>query len=119
MATLGYLYLNKGRLNGQQIIPGDWIDLTLSASTNFIHPNEWGAYKNYNYAYLWWLGQINEHKLFMGYGYGGQFVVVFPDLNLIVVSTANNQVDPEASNIQEWAIFELIAQNILPAIISR
>jgi len=117
MALLGLLYLNKGKLNGIQIIPKDWIQLTLSPSTNLNHPNEWGAYKNYNYAYLWWLGQIKEYDLFMGYGYGGQFVIVFPELNLIVVSTANYQVNPEVSTIQEWAIFEIVEKYILRSVI--
>ena len=98
MAMLGYLYLNQGTLNGMQIIPREWVELTLSASTNLKHPNEWGAFRNYDYAYLWWLGQVNEASLFMGYGYGGQFVVVFPDLNIIVVTTAENQVDGDTSN---------------------
>ncbi len=78
MAVLGYLYLNNGMINGEQIVPEAWVALTLSPSTNLTHPNEWGAYKNYNYAHLWWLGQINDYDLFMGYGYGGQLVVVFP-----------------------------------------
>lgn len=118
MAMLGFLYLNNGRLNDLQIIPSNWIELSLSPSTNFNHPNEWGAYKDYNYAYLWWLGQINEYDIFMGYGYGGQFVVAFPSLNLIVVSTANHQVDPDTSTVQEWAIFDIIAMYILPSIIN-
>jgi CubicO group peptidase (beta-lactamase class C family) len=117
MAMLGFLYLNHGKLNDLQIIPGDWVDLTLSPSTNFNHPNEWGAFKNYNYAYLWWLGQIDGYSLFMGYGYGGQFVVVFPGLNLIVVSTADFQVDPDTSTVQEWAIFKIIETYIVPSII--
>jgi CubicO group peptidase (beta-lactamase class C family) len=116
MALLGFLYLNRGQLNHQQIIPGEWIDLTLSPSTNFNHPNEWGALKNYDYAYLWWLGQMDGHSLFMGYGYGGQFIVVFPGLNLIVVSTANPLVDPDTSTMQEWAIFKIIETYILPSL---
>jgi CubicO group peptidase (beta-lactamase class C family) len=116
MAVLGFLYLNDGRLNDLQIVPGDWVALSLSPSTTFTHPNEWGAYKNYNYAYLWWLGQINECDLFMAYGYGGQFVIVFPGLNLIVVSTADDQVNPDTSTIQEWAIFDIVARYVLPSI---
>ncbi len=119
MAVLGYLYLNQGRLNGIQIVPVDWIELTLSPSTNLQHPNEWGAFKNYNYAWLWWLGQINEYDLFMGYGYGGQFVIVFPALNLIAVSTAPDQVDPDTSTVQEWAIFDIISHYILPSIVDE
>jgi CubicO group peptidase (beta-lactamase class C family) len=116
MALLGFLYLNKGKLNNIQIVPGDWVELTISPSTNFNHPNEWGDFKNYNYGYLLWLGQINDYQMFMGYGYGGQFVIVFPDLNLIVVSTANYLVEPDISTLQEWAIFEIIAKYILPSI---
>jgi CubicO group peptidase (beta-lactamase class C family) len=63
VALFGYLYLNHGFLNGRQIVPSAWVDSSLSPSTNNTHPNEWGAFKNYNYAHLWWLGQINgkEH----------------------------------------------------------
>jgi CubicO group peptidase (beta-lactamase class C family) len=116
MAVLGWLYLNKGRINGVQVVPSDWITLTLSPSTNFSHPNEWGELKNYNYAYLWWLGEIGGEAIFMGYGYGGQFVVVFPELNMVVVTTARNLVDPEISTNQELAIFNLIAKYIVLAV---
>lgn len=115
-AVLGFLYLNDGKLGDLQIVPRHWVDLSLSPSTDFTHPNEWGALKNYNYAYLWWLGEINDHALFMGYGYGGQFLAVFPDLNLIVVSTADYQVDTDTATTQEWAILDIVANYILPAV---
>jgi len=115
MAVLGYMYLNDGRLNNKQIVPSDWVEFTLSKSTD-LPPNEWGEFKNYNYAYLWWLGQINDYDLFMAYGYGGQFVVNFPDLNLIVVSTTKTDIDWDTSTVQEWAIFDIISRYILPAI---
>ena len=117
MAKLGFLYLNRGRLNGRQIVPEAWVDLTLTASTNNTHPNAWGAWKNYNYAWLWWLGQMNGHDMFLAYGYGGQFVAVFPDLDLIIVTTADYQVDGDTSTVQEWAIFDIMTQTVLPAII--
>ncbi len=115
MAVLGWLYLSDGWLNGAQVVPSAWIELTLSPSTDFTHPNEWGGLKNYNYAYLWWLGEIGGHEMYMAYGYGGQFVVVFPDLNLVVVSTAANLVDPDTSTTQEFAIFDIIARYIVPS----
>ena len=117
MAVFGLLYLNNGFLNGKQIMPESWIQHTLQPSTNFTHPNEWGTWKNYNYASLWWLGQFNGYDSFMGYGYGGQFLIVFPDLNLIIVSTARHNVPPEATNEQEWSIFELVTRYILPSLL--
>jgi len=118
MAVLGYLYLNNGRLNDKQIVPEEWVQLTLSSSSNFTHPNQWGDLKNYNYGYLWWLGEIGGHEIFMALGYGGQFVVVFPDLNLIVVSTSNNNVNPDNANNQELAILNIIHKYILSSIIN-
>lgn len=116
MAVFGLLYLNEGMLNGKQIIPQSWVEQSLQPSTSFTHPNEWGTWKNYNYASLWWLGQFNGFDSFMGYGYGGQFVIVFPDLDLIVVATSENNVPPEATNEQEWAVFELVTRYILPSL---
>ena len=116
MAVLGWLYLNNGLLNNVQVVPSPWVQLTLSPSTNLTHPNEWGELKNYNYAYLWWLGQIGGYDIFMAYGYGGQFVVCFPDLDLIVVSTAKSEVDPDTSTVQEFAIFDIIANYIAQSV---
>jgi CubicO group peptidase (beta-lactamase class C family) len=115
---LGLLYLNRGILHGIQIVEEEWVNRTLTASTDNTHPNGWGAMKNYNYAWLWWLGQFGGEDMFMAYGYGGQFVVVFPDLDMIVVTTAEHAVHPDQSTVQEWALFDIIAENIVPAILN-
>jgi len=115
MAVLGYLYLNGGRLNGTQIVPQAWVEFSLTASTHS-GPNSWGSWKNYNYAWLWWLGQMNGVDMFLAYGYGGQFVACFPSLNLIIVSTAYGEVDLDTSTAQEWALFDIMTKYILPAV---
>jgi len=119
MAVFGYMYLNDGMLNGKQIIPRDWVLFSRSPSTDMAHPNEWGGLKNYNYANLWWLGQFNLYDCFMAIGYGGQFIFVFPVADLVVVSTAENDIPPEATTEQEWAIHDLLTRSILPSLGSR
>jgi len=116
MAVLGYIYLNNGRLNDKQIVPESWVQISLSPSGNFTHPNQWGELKNYNYGYLWWLGEIGGYEVFMALGYGGQFVVVFPELNLIFVSTSNNQVYPSEANDQELAVLNIVTKYVLSSI---
>jgi len=118
MAVLGYLYLQNGNLNRKQILPEAWVQLTLSPSSNFTHPNQWGELRNYNYGYLWWLGQIGDHDIFMALGYGGQFVIVFPDLNLIVVSTSNNQVNPNNANDQELTVLDIVNRYVISSIVN-
>lgn len=116
MAAFGLMYLQNGMLRGKQIIPQAWVEFSLSPSTDLAHPNECGSWKNYNNAYLWWLGQFSGYDSFMGYAYGGQFLIVFPDLDLIVVSTAKNDVPPETSTEQEWTLFDPINDYILASL---
>lgn len=115
MAALGYLYLKKGKLNGFQIVPSDWIMASLTKTWNNDSP-EWGVLTDYNYGYLWWIGKINGHNLFMALGHGGQTVITFPDLNLIVVSTADYNVGWDEN--QTRPILKIIAKYILSALIN-
>lgn len=115
MYLFGKLYHNGGKLYNTQIVPKKWIDKSLSITTNF-NQLYIGAFKNYNYGYLWWLGEINTQKMYLAYGYGGQFVVVFPDLDLIIVTTTNNEVSAAKASSQEVTLFDFISQQILPAI---
>ena len=85
MAKIGQLFLNGGKWNGQQIIPEDWIKAS-------IRPNV--STPSGGYGYQWWTRsfKINDQKINAYYANGraGQFIFVFPELDLIVVSTAQN-----------------------------
>ncbi len=115
MARLGYLYMNNGSLNGEQIVPAEWVNESLTNYTNFSN-STWGDLDNVNYGYLWWLGEINNHEVFLAIGYGGQFVINFPDLNLIVVTTADNHLDWEVADQHERSILSIVADYIVPAV---
>lgn len=113
MAVLGYMYLNGGKLRGEQIVPSDWITTSLTGTWEK-NSAEWGVLRNYNYGYLWWLGEINSYKMFWALGHGGQMVLTFPDLNLIVVTTADYDVPWEEE--QTRPILELVSKYVLPAV---
>jgi len=113
MAVLGYLYLNHGMLNGVQILPVEWIEASLTKTWAQDSP-QWGVLTDYNYGYLWWLGKINGYDMFWALGYGGQMVISFPDLNLIVVTTAGYDIGWDVD--QERPILEIVSKYILPAV---
>jgi CubicO group peptidase (beta-lactamase class C family) len=115
MARLGYLYMNDGKLNEKQIVPTDWVEKSLTNYTQFINSN-WGDLHNVNYGYLWWLGEIRNHKVFLAIGYGGQFVINFPDLNMIVVTTAESHLEWDTADQHERSILSIIADYIVPAV---
>ena len=115
MARLGYLYLQNGMLDGKQVVPAEWVEESLSNSTNFNNLS-WGDLDNYNYGYLWWLGEIKGHEVFLALGHGGQFVINFPDLNMIVVTTSYWQLDWNLADEHERLVLSIVADYIVPAV---
>jgi CubicO group peptidase (beta-lactamase class C family) len=91
LARFGQLYLRGGHWNGRQIVPPDWVAESTRVQT--ITPNGPG------YGYLWWVA--HEGRLFAGttmpdgafaaYGMGGQFLIVIPQVDLVIALLA----DPE------------------------
>jgi CubicO group peptidase (beta-lactamase class C family) len=115
LAKFGYLYLKDGNMDGTQIVPRQWVDESLTNFTN--NPNlSWGDLKNYNYGYLWWMGELSGFRVYFALGHGGQFVLNVPDLDMIVVSTADPNFDWDVADEHERAILHIIAAYVLGAV---
>jgi CubicO group peptidase (beta-lactamase class C family) len=111
MLKIGQLYLNNGIFNGKQLVSKEWIQkaTTYKISTHNIQP--FGP----NYGYLWWLGTSDSHNYFFANGYGGQFIVVVPDLKVIVVATNNwSGVQSSTANQQWYKTLNIIINEIIP-----
>jgi CubicO group peptidase (beta-lactamase class C family) len=111
MLKLGQLYLKKGVYNGVRVVSEDWINKasTFKITTNGIEPFA------PSYGYFWWIGISGNHSYFFANGYGGQFIVVVPDLNLIVVTTNTWSNVPDATAQQQWySTLDLIINKIIP-----
>lgn len=74
-ARFGKLYKNFGKWNDQQILDSTFI--ALSTRPRFEESPEYG--------YGWWLTQYNGEKGYAMRGHLGQYVIVFPESDLIVV----------------------------------
>ncbi len=104
MAKLGLLYLQNGAWDGNQIIPTDYI--TASVESYYYWEPEAG------YGYHWWTAP--ELGCYFALGVGGQFVGVFPELDMVVVVTAN--ID-EVIMMERY--YTIVEQYILESIIDK
>jgi CubicO group peptidase (beta-lactamase class C family) len=95
MAKIGYLFLNGGRWQGKQIVSQKWVE----ASTR----RQVGAGQlpasclADGYGYQWWLSSFHVAGRVVGSfsarGRGGQFIIVFPTLQIVAVFTGWNDND--------------------------
>jgi hypothetical protein len=69
MAKLGYLFLNKGLWDGQQVVSAAWVKAATSGGS---------------YGYLWWL---KPSGTYFATGRGGQEIWFLPDRDMVVVMT--------------------------------
>ncbi len=68
-ARMGELFRLRGRLNGQQIVPADWTDVSTRPQAE-TPPGALG------YGYQWWIPQNAEPGEFLAHGVYGQFIYV-------------------------------------------
>lgn len=108
MAKFGYLYLNKGIWDGQQIIPIDFV----AASTS--RQSDGSPSVNRPYGYLWWIVEDEKHPAFFASGFGGKLIYIVPSLDLVVVTTASTE-EAIKNRQQTREITDLVPRFILPA----
>jgi CubicO group peptidase (beta-lactamase class C family) len=83
MAKIGYLFLNNGRWNQRQLVAEEWVKESTSLKVKI--PDNVNYAKGLDYGYWWWI----QEKGYIAWGAGGQYIIVRPDLDLVIVITAN------------------------------
>ncbi len=110
MLKIGQLVLNQGEWQGKQLISKEWLaESTQKHSTSDLRGEDFG--------YLWRMITRNiggtEIRSIEAWGNGGQFIMIFPSLDLVAVFTGENYGKfPEMEQP-----FQLIEQYILPAVL--
>jgi CubicO group peptidase (beta-lactamase class C family) len=93
LAKIGYLYLHDGTWNGTKIVSKEWVDQSL---TPFIDT----GWQRLKYGFKWWLYPRKDggRLVWMGRGFGGQQLMVFPEEQLIATFTGWDIIkDPPVS----------------------
>ena len=88
MAKFGQLYLQKGRWEGRQLIPQNWVEQSTSkqiSNSNETH-SQIGPDWVQGYGFQFWRCR---HNAFRADGAAGQFIVVMPDQDVVIAITAD------------------------------
>lgn len=114
LAKMGLLFLQKGKWNGKQVLPEGWTEEASSRQVSSVHgtvdakkmkklakTSDWAQ----GYGYQMWRCRNNAYRADGAYG---QYILVIPDKDAVIVITAN------LPNMQ--AELNLIWKYLLPAL---
>lgn len=114
MTKIGVLCLNNGTFRNKKIISENWIEKCYTQyanNKNIYIPGH--ASGSHGYSYSWWLKTYKksgkEINMFHAVGWGGQEIIIIPELKTVVVFTGGNYTKLSTT-------FSLIDKYILPAI---
>lgn len=109
LAKFGQFYLQKGKWNGKQILPEKWVEeatsLKIYQNPDISQSKRDSTDTMQGYCYQFWRAR---HNSYMANGAYGQFVLVMPDKDAVVVFTA------ESSNM--WGELNMIWEFLYTAI---
>ncbi|MDX1408129.1 MAG: serine hydrolase, partial [Saprospiraceae bacterium] len=103
LAKIGTLVLQRGQWEGKQIVSQEWLAASFNPAVQFDEER--------GYGYQWWLPLLEDGsaKIMAGNGYGGQYLMLVPDYQMIVVFNGwNIHERPEKSS---WSVLQ---ERILP-----
>ena len=117
MLKWGTLAMNKGKWNGEQLVPETFITKATSRIITTGDDDVYGGGKNVSnqgYGYYWWSADLShDNKSYFtqsAQGGGGQYIILIKELDLIVVFTDQ---DNDNTTLQKTA------ERIIPAFIQN
>lgn len=109
MLKWGSVVLNKGKWNGEQLIPADYL---VRATSGIVKPTEDWMPETYRYGYFWYQTPITvsdkSYNATFAWGGGGQRVIVVEELDLVIVITGHDRDD---------TIMAQVSKTILPVFV--
>lgn len=93
VAKIGYLYLHAGAWDGKQILPAEWVAMSTAPPTGA--RGEHGGM-----GFEWNVTSGPGGRQYGGTGRGGQSLIVWPDLDMIIVSFAGGNAGQMAQLVR-------------------
>ena len=94
-ARFGKLYKDFGKWNGIQILDSSFVAKSINPRFE----------KSPEYGYGFWLGKINENNFFAMRGILGQYVIVVPNKNIIVVRLGEKNLENNNDRPKDFDIY--------------
>ena len=104
MLRFGYMLMNKGKVCGKRLIPESFMNKALSFQTPTLVTGPVPS-EQCGYGYMTWIGEKGNPVC---YGMGGQLIILLPEQDMIVVTTADTQEISGGNQLIYDALYNLV-----------
>ena len=112
---LGVAYLNNGVINGEQVIPAQWIKDSITPDAPHLTPGKRDNSDHvFGYGFQWWVPERSDGEFF-AWGIYGQFIYVNQKDNVVIVKNSANTkfMDNDLNDpIETIEMFRAIAKQL-------
>lgn len=107
LLKLAAMMVAGGRWRSNPLVPESWVSQSMSPQG----PASWraGPVTDVGYGWLWFTGRLHGHVVAWAWGYGGQFALIAPGLQL-AVATAATSPPPSGLRQQTDAVMALVGR---------
>jgi CubicO group peptidase (beta-lactamase class C family) len=110
MLRFGQMYLDGGVYQGKQIVPAEWV-------RESVRPRTSSPWNGHGYGLGWWSKDSAGRRVFFAWGYGGQYVFVVPELDLVAVFISQSDGPREPGHLP--AIHRILDEYLVPGAAAR
>jgi len=113
LARFALLFEREGEWDGRQVIPAEWVARSTQPHVRDTSPEDPDF--NVGYGYQWWVyydGSDGGPVMYGSWGWGGQFALIVPELNLVGVFTGWNVYDGQDHTYAYQLFYDRV---VLPA----
>lgn len=108
LLRFGTLYLHGGTYGGRRVLPDGWVRESWRAYTR---SERFG----YDFGYYWWNRTLSGRRVHYAWGYGGQFVFVVPEEEMVVVVTSASRPEGRGGVGHLRDVYRLLERHLIPA----
>jgi len=97
LAKIGYLYLHDGVWDGERILPEGWVKAATDRQV-----------EQPGYGYQWWRPDPAGVEVWAGQGFGGQYLLVLPEQDIVAVINSWNLFGGRFANLRDTLVDALV-----------
>lgn len=107
LMKLAWMSLDAGQWQGRSVVPASWLSQSLHGVGKL---GDERAFKDIGYGYLWWTGVLGGQNVALAWGFGGQFAILVPGLNMTIATAMQWHLPSAEGSSNAIALLSVLAR---------